>query len=208
MSFGRTGMLNRSPTSPIKNESRQSFIIAHNKLKQQIDRMGRSTINPQSKFLMWWDVLTAFALLWTAFVTPFEVGFLSPKENYVSPLFIINRFVDFVFLCDMVLAFFLPFRSTPKNGGMWVFDNRRIAKKYLSSWFLLDLLTGVPFDFFIGFALDEDDSGSGSMLQLLRVLRIAKLARVLRASRIYKRWIDYFGMSYALQSLVRFLVLT
>ena len=34
------------------------------------------------------------------------------------------------------------------------------------------------------------------------------LARILRASRIYKRWVDYFGMSYALQSLLRFLVLT
>ena len=45
------------------------------------------------------------------------------------------------------------------------------------------------------------------MVRMLRVLRIAKLFRILRASRIYNRWIDYVGISYALQALVKFLVL-
>ena len=28
---------------------------------------------------------------------------------------------------------------------MWVYDNRKIAINYLTSWFPLDLLTGIPF---------------------------------------------------------------
>ena len=147
MSFTKTGQITES-ASPTDGE-RETFIDAHSRVKKQIDRMGRTTISPQSKFLMWWDVATTIALLWTAFVTPFEVGFLPSSESTTLPLFICNRLVDGVFIIDMVLAFFVPYRSPPSKGGMWVFDNRRIAKQYLTSWFALDLLTGVPFDFII-----------------------------------------------------------
>ena len=210
-------MLNAESQYDSQAEERRAFLEAHEQVKQQIRNMGRTTISPQSKFLAYWDVATAFALLWTAFVTPFEVGFLSSgEEEFTSALFIINRTVDSVFICDMFMSFFLPYRTAPARGGMWVYDNRKIAINYLTSWFPLDLLTGIPFDFVISTIIAGNSSNddapnaafSSSMLQLLRVMRIAKLARILRASRIYKRWIDYIGMSYASQALLRFLILT
>jgi hypothetical protein len=75
---------------------------------------------PQSKFLMYWDVVTAVAMLWTAFVTPFEVGFLAAAEDVTSPLFIVNRLIDTVFIVDMALAFFVPYRASQSHGGMLV----------------------------------------------------------------------------------------
>ena len=40
----------------------------------------------------WWDWLTGFAIVFTAIVTPFEVGYL-PPSHVDDPLFIINRFM-------------------------------------------------------------------------------------------------------------------
>ena len=84
---------------------------------------SRSTISPQSKFLGRWDVATALALLWTAFVTPFEVGFLSTVVDYASPLFIINRLVDLVFIVDIILAFFLTCSCSAAGRFLVRFDS-------------------------------------------------------------------------------------
>lgn len=67
----------------------------------------------------------------------------------------------------------------------------------------------MPIDLLISIAVGSSSGDSeGSMLQMIRVMRVAKLARILRASRIYNRWIDHFGLSYAFQSIWKFLIIT
>jgi len=41
-----------------------------------------------------WDSVTALALIFTAMVTPFEVGFLPSAESALEALFLINRLLD------------------------------------------------------------------------------------------------------------------
>ena len=50
----------------------------------------------------------------------------------------------------MILAFFMPYRTSLKEGGAMVYDNARIAMHYLRSWFAFDLLTCIPFDLIFG----------------------------------------------------------
>ena len=70
---------------------------------------------PESKYIQRWDLVTLGALIFTAFVTPYEVALLQTKYD---GLFFVNRLVDFVFFKDMVMQFFLAFRDTdPRNGG-------------------------------------------------------------------------------------------
>lgn len=54
-----------------------------------------------------WDFLCIMALLFTAFVTPVEVALLTPDP--FSTLWLINRFVDFLFITDMIMSFFRPY---------------------------------------------------------------------------------------------------
>ena len=146
----------------------------------------------------------------TAFVTPFEVAFIA-EEGPAS--FAINRLIDVIFFIDLICNFFMPFRNDARNGGGWVYDNRKIACGYLKGWFVLDLATTVPFGTIVRYAnppkaeeqLEAD--ASAVILRAVRVFRVVKLARILRASRIIKRWQDYIGLSFAMMSLVRFLVL-
>ena len=141
-------------------------------------------------------------------MTPFEVAFV-PDEGPVS--FTINRFIDVIFFMDMVCNFFIPFRRDARHGGGWVYDNRRIACAYLKGWFFLDLMTTIPFGTIVAAINPPSPESQGddgqTILRALRVFRVVKLARILRASRIIKRWQDYIGLSFAMISLLRFLIL-
>lgn len=177
----------------------------------QLRKMERSTINPNSKFIFYWDQIIVVALLYTAFVTPYEVAFLQ-DETMAS--FVLNRLVDVIFFCDMIFNFLIPYRNDARHGGQWVYDNRKIACAYLKGWFVLDLITTIPFGTIINASrpadVSADDSGgelSETMLRAVRIFRVVKLARILRASRIIKRWQDYIGLSFAMISLYRFLIL-
>ena len=54
----------------------------------------------------WWDVVTAVALLFTALVTPYEVGFLPPATDPWNTLWLTNRLIDIIFVFDMVFQCF------------------------------------------------------------------------------------------------------
>ena len=64
-------------------------------------------IDPRtSSWIGYWDLVTSFALLFTAIVTPVEVGFLQiPDDRWSDPLFLTNRGVDLVFVIDISFQF-------------------------------------------------------------------------------------------------------
>lgn len=168
-------------------------------IRQRLKRHGRATLNPRSRSMKIWDFVLVSALTFTTFVTPFEVAF---SEGVAVPRFVLNRIVDVVFVVDVCLAFFMPYRASADLGGGWVYDQRKIARHYMRTFFVPDVLTCIPFDTIVD-ALTNSDS---DQLRLLRMVRILKLARILRASRIVARWQDQVAVSYAVSSLVRFLI--
>ena len=79
-------------------------------------RENSCLIDPRrSKFLQYWDILIAVALIYTSLVAPFEVGFL-PAATEVSGLFVINRVVDVLFFIDMGKEFFVMYEPENANG--------------------------------------------------------------------------------------------
>ena len=51
--------------------------------------------------MVMWDITTTLALVYTAFLTPYEVAFLDPPKTWaaavVDPLFLINRVIDLMY---------------------------------------------------------------------------------------------------------------
>ena len=62
--------------------------------KSREDQKPWFILHPEGGLMGAWDVFGTSALVWTAIVTPFEVGFLPASESLSDPLFIINRVVD------------------------------------------------------------------------------------------------------------------
>jgi uncharacterized protein (DUF1330 family) len=150
-----------------------------------------------------WDVVTTIALVFTMIVTPFEVGFVPiPQNRWVNPLFLINRLVDIIFICDMGVQFLLMYNRTDTSGsgdGRWVIDPREIAWHYVTSpWFTLDFFS-IAASLFDIFAPDDNETLTRlTALRALRVLRLLKLLRLVRGSRIFKRWEIRLSINYAL----------
>ena len=96
-----------------------------------------------------WDAVTAIALVFTALVTPFEVGFLEPATKWYDPLWLVNRVIDLVFIFDMFFKFFtMKLIAVDKASDAhveWEMDLRVLAYDYIFSWwFLIDCASVAP----------------------------------------------------------------
>ena len=173
-------------------------------------------LDPRSEFRKKWDIVMILLLLFTATVTPFEVGMGIPTK--MGGLFVVNQFVNLAFIVDMGMNFMLAWQDY--ETGAWVLDHRIIAKEYFKSWFAIDFISILPFDS-LSLATDgplcstsvRGTPGRGTCLsdlklfRVIRLLRLLKLLRILRASRIFKRWETQISISYAARSLMKFFVM-
>ena len=161
----------------------------------------KCVINPNGEFCKNWDLLMVALLIFTAIVTPFEVGFLTPKFD---GLYVVNRFVDAGFVADMFVNFFLGYFDEEQATMIW--SHKRIARKYLLGWFSIDLVSILPFDT-LGLALNSPAFSDLKILRVIRLLRLIKLARIFKSSRIFKRIQAQSGLSFSTWALIKFLVI-
>lgn len=159
-------------------------------------------LHPFGTFMSRWDGATSLALIFTAIVTPFEVGFL-PAPTDADTLFIINRVIDLTFILDMGLQFVLMYRNAggedaDDEGGetAWEMSLRRIVMRYIRGWFVIDVLSILPSAFDVipvvngdGQTKEEGSAGSSPLriMRVVRAARLVKLVRLMRASRVMKR---------------------
>jgi hypothetical protein len=157
-------------------------------------------IDPRGKTLVAvWDTTMLLALLFTAVVTPTEIVFLD-EGTYVNELWVLNRIVDLLFTVDLVLSFFMAYQAPDSRGGHWVLNSRVIARRYLKGWFVLDLVSILPFWLLtlsyadplgtLNMTETEAEDGLTRMTVLFRLgklVRMIKLARIFKASRVLQR---------------------
>ena len=172
------------------------------KSRARIPSDAKNIINPKSKFQSNWDVLMMLLLVYTAIVTPFETGFL--ETDVATFLFALNRVVDICFLVDLVLQFYTPFYSNETGG--WEIEHQKIARHYLTGWFSIDVVSILPFDT-LGAVLQNEAFQQLKILRAIRLLRLAKLLRIFKGSRIIKRMQSRIGISYAMQTMIKFCVM-
>merc|ERR1719456_1066046 len=102
-------------------------------------------------------------MIYTCIITPYEVGFLATKLN---AQFFMNRIIDIVFLKDMLLQFCLKVQLISPKGSVWIRDRKTIIKRYLQGWFILDLVSILPFD-----VLALVYTGTPPQLRAVRIVR-------------------------------------
>ena len=83
-------------------------------MEEQLHNKPCYIIHPEAGLMSMWDSVTALALVFTAMVTPFEVGFLPSAESWRDALFLINRLLDCIFVVDMVVSSLLMYRVPQK----------------------------------------------------------------------------------------------
>ena len=99
-------------------------------MDEQLKNKPCYIIDPASTGMNVWDGVTALALIFTAIVTPFEVGFLPSAETPLDALFLINRLLDCIFVVDMVISSLLMYKVPQRTKAAKTLDapkKKRVA---------------------------------------------------------------------------------
>ncbi|KAK3595923.1 hypothetical protein CHS0354_032430, partial [Potamilus streckersoni] len=121
-----------------------------------------------------WDWIILILTFYTAVTVPYNSSFKNKTMDQV-PLLVIDSVVDVVFFIDIVLNFHTTFVGA---SGEVISDPKIIRMNYLKSWFVIDLLSCLPYDVFNAF--QDVDEGISTLFSALKVVRLLRLGRVVR----------------------------
>ncbi|KAK2662360.1 hypothetical protein Ddye_000934 [Dipteronia dyeriana] len=129
-------------------------------------------ISPMDSRYRCWETFMVVLVAYSAWVYPFEVAFLNSTPN--KKLCIVDNIVDLFFAIDIVLTFFVAYID-PRT-QLLVRHSKKIAVRYLSTWFLMDVASTIPFEA-LGY-LFTGKQKVGLSYSLLGILRFWRLRRV------------------------------
>eukprot|EP00930_Biecheleria_cincta_P019205 TRINITY_DN14721_c0_g1_i1.p1 TRINITY_DN14721_c0_g1~~TRINITY_DN14721_c0_g1_i1.p1 ORF type:complete len:784 (-),score=104.41 TRINITY_DN14721_c0_g1_i1:281-2632(-) len=162
-------------------------------------------IHPESTGMKIWDLIMIVALVFTSFVTPYQLAFGSDEDQGFDVT--LSAAIDICFLLDMVVQLFLIVRENSRRGSRMITERKEIVKLYLKGWFFIDLISVFPFGLFESDSDAEGDVGKLRVVRLLRLLRLIKLMRLLRASRVFKRINNRLSLPSSSKYLMQFMAI-
>ncbi|CAN7060462.1 hypothetical protein IGI04_016089 [Brassica rapa subsp. trilocularis] len=149
-------------------------------------KLKRFVVSPYNHKYRIWEAFLVVLVVYTAWVSPFEFGFLRKPR---PPLSITDNIVNGFFAIDIIMTFFVGYLD--KSTYLLVDDRKMIAFKYLRSWFVLDLISTIPSE--VAMKISSQSYGLFNMLRLWRVRRVGALFARLEKDRNF----NYFWVRCA-----------
>lgn len=122
-----------------------------------------------------WQGFLVILVVYTAWVSPFELGFLDQPEG---PLPVMDNVVNAFFAIDIFLTFFVAFLDTKTY--LLVDDHRQIAFKYATSWLAFDIISTIPSELALRI--------SPSPLRFYGLFNMLRLWRLRRVEALFSRF--------------------
>lgn len=136
--------------------------------KQEAPKTPPHIILHYCAFKTTWDWVILILTFYTAIMVPYNVSFKT-KQNNIAWL-VLDSVVDVIFLVDIVLNFHTTFVGP---GGEVISDPKLIRMNYLKTWFVIDLLSCLPYDIINAFEnVDEVSDCSLSLKDYFNFRRI------------------------------------
>ena len=108
-------------------------------------------IHPESFFLTILDFIVLICIIYNLIYIPLFLGYndiYCVIGNNISIFTIIDLFIDFIYLIDLVLHFFIAFYN---KDDMLKTELPLIVTNYLKGWFIVDLMSLIPFKTLLNF---------------------------------------------------------
>ena len=118
-------------------------------------------------------------------ILPLRIAFELDHKSMV----VIDYVIDSLFGLDILLNFNTTYDATPDSDTDNIMEVSRynIAKRYLTSWFLIDVVSTVPFDdITVNSMSSVSDKKSLIFIRTVRILRMVKLLKLFRVLRLKK----------------------
>ncbi|XP_076134369.1 potassium/sodium hyperpolarization-activated cyclic nucleotide-gated channel 2 [Alosa pseudoharengus] len=174
------------------------------KEQERVKSAGNWIIHPYSDFRFYWDFTMLMFMVGNLIIIPVGITFF--KDETTTPWIIFNVVSDTFFLVDLVLNFRtgIVFEDNTEI----ILDPKKIKKKYLKSWFVVDFVSSIPVDYIfliVEKGIDSEVYKTARALRIVRFTKILSLLRLLRLSRLIRyihQWEEIFHMTYDLASAV------
>ncbi|KAL8237023.1 hypothetical protein R6Q59_018104 [Mikania micrantha] len=126
-------------------------------------------ISPYYRRYRAWETYLVALVLYTAWVSPFEFGFLERPER---PLSIIDNIVNAFFAVDIVVTFFVAYLD--KSTYLLVDDPKQIAWRYTSTWLVFDVVSTIPSE--LAHKISTRSLQSYGLLNMFRLWRLRRVS--------------------------------
>ncbi|CAA0842083.1 Potassium channel AKT1 [Striga hermonthica] len=134
-------------------------------------RLSPYIVSPYDRRYRTWQNFLVILVIYTAWVSPFEFGFL---DKPAAPLSITDNVVNGFFFIDIVLTFFVAYLD--RTSYLLVDSRKLIARKYATTWLLFDVISTVPSEFARKISPKPLQAyGLFNMLRLWRLRRVGAL---------------------------------
>ncbi|KAL4304629.1 hypothetical protein GQ457_10G016630 [Hibiscus cannabinus] len=149
----------------------------------------RFIVSPHDPRYRLWETFLALLVVYTAWVSPFEFGFLHKPHPVLS---VTDNVVNGFFALDIVLTFFVAYLD--KATYLYIDDRKKIAWKYGTSWLAFDIISTIPSELAQKISPKPLSSyGIFNMLRLWRLRRVVALFTRLEKDINY----SYFWVRYS-----------
>lgn len=137
--------------------------------------MKSCLLYPDSCFLWVWDILLAISLLYLALVMPVQIVFFNSDNLF---FFILEPVFTIFFFADIFVNFF---RVYVNKKGKMITSKAKIAKKYLSFWFWVDLVAFFPMYIFV-----DKFRNLNNWIKVLKFSKMFNLVEIIRSFKLLK----------------------
>ncbi|KAJ1282055.1 hypothetical protein BS78_03G020900 [Paspalum vaginatum] len=140
-------------------------------------KLRKFIISPYDSRYRIWETFLLVLVVYSAWICPFELAFL---RHLSWVLFLVENIVNSFFAIDIILTFFLAYLD--QKSYLLVDNPKKIAARYISSWFIFDVCSTLPYQPFGLLILN--------MLRLWCLRRLSDLfARLEKDIRLDYYWI-------------------
>nr|XP_016498301.1 PREDICTED: potassium channel KAT3-like isoform X1 [Nicotiana tabacum] len=154
-------------------------------------KLRKYIISPFDPRYRAWEMFLLILVIYTAWITPFEFAFLKYK---IDGFVIFDNIVNCFFAIDIFLTFFMAYLHP--ESYILVDDPKKIAIRYLSTWFMFDVCSTVPFHAFLFIDHKRSDGVGFKLLSMLRLWRLRRVSALFARLEKDIRF-NYFWTRYA-----------
>ncbi|OQS04892.1 Voltage-gated Ion Channel (VIC) Superfamily [Thraustotheca clavata] len=188
----------------VESVAKGENIIKSRADNQSARRIPWYLINPSGRFRVQWDILSVVLIIYNGFYIPLSLAFGQDDANQTLITLDQAQWIfSILYLADVGVNFFSAYEARGKVETRWTV----IVKKYLKTWFFLDIIAALPLDQLVSVGTSADASDAIRLNNIFRYLRVFKLFRMLSFMRILHRLEYVLLIRSNVSSLLKFCLL-
>ncbi|VDL88617.1 unnamed protein product [Schistocephalus solidus] len=172
---------------------------ALNRERKRQQQEGKWIIHPCSSFRFYWDLIMLILLIANLIILPVAISFFN--DDLRAHWIIFNSVSDAVFIADIAVKFRTGVIANDFEDEI-ILDPKEIARRYVRSWFLLDLISSIPMDYIFWMLNKRENYNqiltAGRTLRILRLAKLLSILRLLRLTRLVRyvsQWEEFLNIA-------------